>query len=75
MHEYKHNSLNMLCTPDHKQLIGIDYHSKYGMYTKNQLVDSKDVHALTKRAYMYYTVDNWQGYYKKEIEIKEKSVF
>lgn len=34
MHEYKHNSLNVLCTPDHKQLIGIDYHSKYGMYTK-----------------------------------------
>ena len=72
MHEYKHNSLNMLCTPDHKQLIGIDYHSKYGMYTKNQLVDSKDVPALTKRAYMYYTVDNWQGYNKKEIEIAGK---
>lgn len=72
MNEYKHHSLDMICTPNHKQLIGIDYHPKEGVYTKNQLIDSSEVPSLTKRAYMYYTVDNWTGSESEEIEIAGK---
>lgn len=73
MNEYKHHTLNMICTPNHKQLIGIDYHPKEGVYTKNQLIDSSKVPLLTKRAYMYYTVDNWKGDESEEIEIAGKT--
>lgn len=72
MNEYKHHSLDMICTPNHKQLIGIDYHPKEGVYTKNQLIDSSEVPSLTKRAYMYYTVDNWAGCDDEKIEIAGK---
>lgn len=72
MHHYKHHSLDMLCTPNHNQLIGIDYNPKSGVYTKNQLVSSDKVLSLTRRAYMYYSVDNWVGCNDDKITVAGK---
>lgn len=68
MVSFKHRSLDMICTPNHKQLISIDRGLK-NKWTENFLLDSDQIPKISKKAYMRYTVENWKGYNEEFINI------
>lgn len=68
MISFQHHSLDMICTPNHKQLISIDRGLK-NKWTENFLLDSVQIPNISKKAYMRYTVENWEGYNEERINI------
>ena len=72
MHSYNHKSLDLICTPNHKMLVSLDYKKNKVIRTRNYLIDSSDV--LNKKLYyMRYSVENWDGFDCDKIEVADHS--